>query len=82
MRGGREAGEAARSAVAAQAATSGARRAAARDVDLLRRILAGAERLGESLAVAGSAAVRFEAPLRARVGCRCFADGRARRRTP
>ena len=62
-----EAGEAARSAVAAQAATSGARRAAARDVDLLRRILAGAERLGESLAVAGSAAVRFEAPLRARV---------------
>ena len=62
-----EAGEAARSAAAAQAATSGARRAAARDVDLLRRILAGAERLGESLAVAGSAAGRFEAPLRARV---------------
>ena len=62
-----EAGEAARSAAAAQAATTGARRAAARDVDLLRRILAGAERLGESLTVAGSAAGRFEAPLRARV---------------
>ncbi len=62
-----EAGEAARSAAAAQAATTGARRAAARDVDLLRRILAGAERLGESLAVAGGAAGRFEAPLRARV---------------
>ena len=62
-----EAGEAARSAAAAQAATTGARRAAARDVDLLRRILAGAERLGESLNVAGSAAGRFEAPLRARV---------------
>jgi chromosome segregation protein len=62
-----EAGEAARSAAAAQAATTGARRAAARDVDLLRRILAGAERLGESLNVAGSAVGRFEAPLRARV---------------
>ena len=62
-----EAGEAARSAAAAQAATTGARRAAARDVDLLRRILAGAERLDESLAVAGGAAGRFEAPLRARV---------------
>ena len=62
-----EAGEAARSAAAAQAATTGARRTAARDVDLLRRILAGAERLGESLNVAGSAAGRFEAPLRARV---------------
>ncbi len=62
-----EAGEAARSAAAAQAATTGARRAAARDVDLLRRILTGAERLDESLNVAGSAAGRFEAPLRARV---------------
>ena len=62
-----EAGEAARGAAAAQAATTGARRAAARDVDLLRRVLAGAERLGESLAVAAEAAGRFEAPLRARV---------------
>jgi chromosome segregation protein len=61
-----EAGEAAREAAAAQAAT-GARRAAARDTDLLLRILAGAERLGETLAAAGSAAGRFEAPLRARV---------------
>ena len=61
-----EAGEAARDAAAAQAAT-GARRAAARDTDLLLRILAGAERLGETLAAAGSAAGRFEAPLRARV---------------
>ena len=62
-----EAGETARSAAAAQAATTGARRAAARDVDLLRRILAGAERLGETLTAAGGAAGHFEAPLRARV---------------
>ena len=82
-----EAGEAARSAAAAQAATTGARRAAARDVDLLRRILAGAERLGESLAVAGGAAGRFEAPLRARVDAGASRTGelgaalrRARRR--
>ena len=61
-----EAGEAARSAAAAQAAT-GALRAAARDVDLLRRILAGAERLDETLAAAAGTAERFEAPLRARV---------------
>ena len=61
-----EAGEAARSAAAAQAAT-GALRAAARDVDLLRRILAGAERLDEALADAAGTAERFEAPLRARV---------------
>ncbi|HYK06891.1 MAG TPA: AAA family ATPase [Gaiellaceae bacterium] len=62
-----EAGEAARSAVATQAATSGARRAAARDVDLLRRILTGAERLDDTLAAAAGTAERFEAPLRARV---------------
>ncbi len=62
-----EAGEAARSAAATQAATTGARRAAARDVDLLRRVLAGAERLGETLTAAGAAAGHFEAPLRARV---------------
>ena len=62
-----EAAEVARSAAAAQAATSGARRAAARDVDLLRRILAGAERLDETLASAAGAAERFDAPLRARV---------------
>ena len=61
-----EAGEAARSAAAAQAAT-GALRAAARDVDLLRRILAGAERLDETLAAAAATAGRFEPPLRARV---------------
>ena len=61
-----EAGEAARRAAAAQAAT-GALRAAARDVDLLGRILAGAERLDEALAEAAGTAERFEAPLRARV---------------
>jgi chromosome segregation protein len=61
-----EAGEAARSAAAAQAAT-GALRAAARDVDLLRRILAGAMRLDETLAAAAGTAGRFETPLRARV---------------
>ena len=61
-----EAGEAARSAAVAQAAT-GALRAAARDVDLLRRVLAGAERLDETLAAAAGTAERFEAPLRARV---------------
>jgi chromosome segregation protein len=61
-----EAGEAARGAAAAQAAT-GARRAAARDVDLLRRIVVGAERLAATLAAAGEVASRFEAPLRARV---------------
>ena len=61
-----EAGEAARRAAAAQAAT-GALRAAARDVDLLGRILAGADRLDEALAEAAGTAERFEAPLRARV---------------
>ena len=60
------AGEAAREAAAAQVAT-GARRAPALDVDLLRRILAGAERLGDTLAAAAGAAERFDAPLRARV---------------
>ena len=46
---------------------SGARRAAPVDADLLGRVLAGAERLDETLAVAADAAARFEAPLRARV---------------
>ncbi len=61
-----EAGEAARAAATAQAAT-GARRAAALDADLLRRIHDGAERLDEALTAAAAAAIRFEAPLRARV---------------
>jgi chromosome segregation protein len=61
-----EAAEAARLAAGAQAET-GLRRAAALDVDLLRRVLAGAERLDEALAEAAAAAARFDAPLRARV---------------
>ena len=61
-----EAGDAAHAAAAAQAAT-GARRAAALDADLVRRVLAGAERLDETLTTAAAAAARFEAPLRARV---------------
>ena len=60
------AAEAARRAAAAQAAT-GARRAAAADVDLLRRILAGAERLDEALTTSAAAVGRFEPALRARV---------------
>ena len=58
-----EAGEAARVA----AADTGARRAAVLDADLVRRVLAGAERLDETLAAAAAAAARFDAPLRARV---------------
>ncbi len=60
------ASEAARAA-AASAADGGARRAPSVDPDLLRRVLAGAERLDETLAAAAAAASRFEAPLRARV---------------
>jgi chromosome segregation protein len=48
-------------------AAAGARRPKALDADLVRRVLAGAERLDEALAVAASVAARFEAPLRARV---------------
>jgi chromosome segregation protein len=61
-----EAAEAARNAAAAQAAT-GARRAAVGDPDLLRRVLAGAERLAEALDDAATASNRFEPALRARV---------------
>ncbi len=61
-----ELAEEARSAGTAVAET-GARRAATVDADLLRRILAGTERLEESLLAAAKAAARFEAPLRARV---------------
>ena len=49
------------------AAETGARRAATLDPDLLRRVLAGAERLDEMLGAAAETAARFEAPLRARV---------------
>ena len=48
------------------AADTGAKRATL-DADLLRRVLAGAERLDEALADGVTAAARFEAPLRARV---------------
>jgi chromosome segregation protein len=61
-----EAGEAARVAAAARAET-GARRAKVLDADLVRRVLAGAERLDETLAAAAAATARFDAPLRARV---------------
>ncbi|HWN21183.1 MAG TPA: AAA family ATPase [Gaiellaceae bacterium] len=60
-----ELADTARSAGSA-AAETGARRATI-DADLLRRVLAGAERLDETLAAAAEAAARFEAPLRARV---------------
>ncbi len=58
-----EAGEVARVATA----DTGARRAAALDADLVRRVLTGAERLDETLTAAAAAAARFDAPLRARV---------------
>jgi len=62
------AAEAAEAARAATVATSDSGvRAKALDADLLLRVLAGAERLDETLAAATAAAQRFEAPLRARV---------------
>ncbi len=61
-----ELAETARDAGSAVAET-GARRAATLDADLLGRVLAGAERLDETLAAAAEAAARFDAPLRARV---------------
>jgi chromosome segregation protein len=68
----RRADEAASAADAAHGAAAavtetGGRRAGTADPDLLRRVLAGAERLDEALAAAAGAAARFEAPLRARV---------------
>ena len=60
-----DASESARTATVAQADT-GVRRRAALDADLLRRVLAGAERLDETLLAAAAAATRFDAPLRAR----------------
>ncbi|HEX5799153.1 MAG TPA: AAA family ATPase, partial [Gaiellaceae bacterium] len=53
-------------AAGAAAGETGARRSPL-DADLLRRILAGAERLDETLAAAAASAARFEAPLGARV---------------
>jgi chromosome segregation protein len=61
-----ELADTARSAGSAVAET-GARRAATIDADLLGRVLAGAERLDETLVAAAEAAARFDAPLRARV---------------
>jgi chromosome segregation protein len=62
------AAEAAESARTAALATSDSgSRAAALDADLLRRVLAGAERLGQTLVAAVEVAQRFESPLRARV---------------
>ena len=60
-----EAAEATRKASAAAGATGAPRSTV--DGDLLRRLVTGAERLEEVLAVAAAAAARFEAPLRARV---------------
>jgi chromosome segregation protein len=60
-----DAAEAARTAMVAAAGAGG--RGRALDADLLRRVLAGAERLDETLAAAAAAAQRFESPLRARV---------------
>jgi chromosome segregation protein len=54
-------------AAARAAAETGTRTGPALDADLLRRVLAGAERLDEALAAAAEAAIRFDAPLRARV---------------
>ncbi len=69
-----EASEAARVAGTA-AADTGARRTSSVDADLIRRIIAGAERLDETLAAAADAAVRFEAPLRARVDANATRSG-------
>ena len=60
------AAEAAETARAA-AADAGTRHGAGVDADLLRRILAGAERLDLALAAAAATAARFDGPLRARV---------------
>ncbi len=60
-----EEAEAARSAAGQVGASAGT--GAALDPDLVRRVLAGAERLDETLAAAAVAASRFDAPLRARV---------------
>jgi chromosome segregation protein len=60
-----EAADAAARASAAAGELGGRRETV--DADLLRRVLAGAERLDEALAVAAAAAARFDAPLRARV---------------
>ncbi|MBA3475619.1 MAG: AAA family ATPase, partial [Actinobacteria bacterium] len=60
-----EAAEAARTAAGASSDTGA--RARPLDADLVLRVLAGAERLDETLAAAAAAAQRFEAPLRARV---------------
>jgi chromosome segregation protein len=60
-----EASEAARAAAVAQADTGA--RTSVLDADLVRRVLAGAERLDETLTAAAVAAARFDAPLRARV---------------
>ena len=60
-----EAAESARTANLAASETGS--RARNLDADLLRRVLAGAERLDETLTAAVSAAQRFESPLRARV---------------
>ncbi|HEX4930486.1 MAG TPA: AAA family ATPase, partial [Gaiellaceae bacterium] len=60
-----EAAEAARTATVATFDTGA--RARELDADLLRRVLAGAERLDETLRAAAEAAQRFESPLRARV---------------
>ncbi len=54
-------------AAARSAMDNDARRAPRVDPDLLRRVLLGAERLDDTLAVAAATAARFEAPLRARV---------------
>ncbi len=69
-----EASEAARIAATA-AADTGARRTSSVDADLIRRISAGAERLDETLAAAAETAVRFEAPLRARVDANASRSG-------
>ncbi|MBA2298247.1 MAG: AAA family ATPase, partial [Actinobacteria bacterium] len=60
------ASESARTA-AVVAVDTGARRTPDIDPDLLRRLLAGAKRLDETLEATAATASRFEAPLRARV---------------
>ena len=61
------AAEAAVAAQQAMLARAESGRTPALDADLLRRLLAGADRLDETLAAGAAAAERFEAPLRARV---------------
>jgi chromosome segregation protein len=70
-----EAAERARAAEEALGHVAPARRRPAIDRELLRRLVAGAQRLSDGLSGARAAAARFEAPLRARVDAGSLRSG-------